>query len=187
MTSRLAALLGIIAFAAAAAAQTGAPRLRALMPVEPIALPPGIDMFVAPHDDIEDEIVKMIDGAQVEILTSQYVMTSPRIVRALVEASRRKVFVAVILEARPNLREYETPAFLRMNSVPVLVRRASKGLNNHKFWVIDRGTVLTGSYDCTMAAATVNDENLIKIKDAGVAVAYYNTWVEQASRCVPYQ
>lgn len=160
----------------------------ALYPATPVPLPPGADVWFTAFDNIEDEIVKSIESAKVEILTSQYVLTSPRIVRALVEAFKgRKVFVAVILEPRPNLREYQTPQYLRSVGIPVLVRNSNgtRGLNNHKFWVIDRSFILTGSYDCTVAAASWNDENLLKLKDAGMAVAFYNAWVEQATRCTP--
>lgn len=158
----------------------------ALMPVHPVALPPGAEVWVTPLDNIEEELIKVIDSAKMEILCSQYVITSPRIVRALLDAFKtRHVFVTVILEGRPNLREYQTPEYLRSQGVPVLIRKGAKGLNNHKFWVIDRSTLLTGSYDCTNAAATGNDENLLKIKDAGIAVAFYNAWIEQASRCDP--
>ena len=157
-----------------------------LAPVAPVPLPPGVALWVSPLDHIEDELIKVIDSAKVEILCSQYVITSPRIVRALLEAFRtRHVFIGIILESRPNLRDYQTPAYLRSNGIPVLLRAGPRGINNHKFWVIDRAFVLTGSYDCTMIAASANDENLLKIQDVGLAVAYLNAWIEQSSRCTP--
>lgn len=179
-------LLSMAAFVLTGASTGVTPASLTLAPVEPIRLPPGIDVFFTPHDDIEAELIKIIDSAKSEILSSQYLITSRYVVQAMLRAQRdRGVVVAVILEPSPNVTEYQTPEYLRLNGIPVLFRNEARGINNHKYWVIDRSIVVTGSYDATKAAAGSNEENLLKVKDTGLAIAYYNAWVEQASRSKP--
>ena len=43
---------------------------------------------------------------------------------------------------------------------------------HHKFMVIDQARVLTGSFNFTAAASTVNYENLVQIESAAVAAQF---------------
>ncbi len=146
-------------------------------------MPANVVVLFNPEDQIEDKIVSLIGKAREEILVNHYVLTSQRIAAALVKAHndpKRKVLVTVLLEASPAVADYQTPAYLVRNGLPVLLVRG-KGCNNNRYLVIDRQMVITGSYELTVAAAQRNDENVIIITDASVAAAYYNHWVARAA------
>jgi len=155
-----------------------------LAPVPALPMPPGIEVLFGPQQKLEDRIVRAIDEARIEILVSQYVLTAPRILQALVSARARGRFVAVILEPRPALRKYETPEYLRRARIPVLLRGGERGLNNQKIFVLDRVTVITGSYDPTQASMD-NDDNLMVVREPATVASYFNAWVEQAARSAP--
>jgi len=154
-------------------------------PMKPLAMPQGMQVLFTPDDNIEARIVELIGAAQSEILVNQYAITSRAIATALVEAyTKRKVYVGIVLEGQPAVTNYQTPQYFLINSVPVVILqgREGRGLNNNKYFVIDRQVVVTGSFDCTRAAATRNDENVIIITDVAVAVAYYNHWARMLAQ-----
>lgn len=151
-----------------------------LRPVEALPLPPGVSVYFTPNDDIEGKIVAAINGAKTEILFSQYAITDPAIAKAIVTAFlHRKIFVAGILEPNPAISNYDSPAFFATAGIPIVLRSSAAGINNNKFFVIDRVLVITGSYDCTLAAAHANDENVIFIREASIGARYFNYWLEE--------
>jgi len=144
---------------------------------KPTSLPPGVAVLFGTEDRIAERVVTAINSATNEILVNQSVFTNGQIARALVDAfRRRKVTVVVLLDPSPRLSvPYQTPGYFAINGVPVFATTAGS-TNNNKYVVIDRSTVLTGSFDFT-EAATRNDENLLIISEAGIAVRYYNHFV----------
>jgi phosphatidylserine/phosphatidylglycerophosphate/cardiolipin synthase-like enzyme len=149
-------------------------------------LPPGVTVLFSPKDEIQAEVVRLIGSAKNEILFSQYAITNVAIFNALKAARARNVAIIGILEAHPNLQNYNSPEILRAARIPILYARAAKGWNNHKFAIIDRSTVLTGSFDWTRSANT-NAENLLVVTEAGVAARFMNAWVSQAKTCGTYK
>ena len=47
---------------------------------------------------------------------------------------------------------------------------------HHKFMVVDNKTVLTGSYNYTTYASTLNNENLIVISSKDTAESFLKEW-----------
>ena len=155
-----------------------------LEPIPEIDMPPQVQVYFNPRDDIESEIIRLIEEAKIEILFSQLVVTSPRIANAISNKFKTtQVMICGILESNPGVKGYNSPQFFSMNGIPVLLSNTD-GFNNHKYLVIDKQIVATGSYDWTRRAATKNQENLIVIKDRGIASKYYNEWIEQSNKCV---
>jgi phospholipase D len=169
----------------AAAVLVGPARGDRLDPIKPVAPGPGLAAYFNPGDDIQGQIRKAIAAAKTEILVNEYAITDSLIATDLVEAfKRRHVYVALLLDPSPAVRNYQAPEYFVMNDLPVLLVQGT-GYNNNKYMVIDRQTVLTGSYDLTNAAAKKNGENLLVVSDAGIASAYYNHWVATAAKALP--
>jgi phosphatidylserine/phosphatidylglycerophosphate/cardiolipin synthase-like enzyme len=59
---------------------------------------------------------------------------------------------------------------------PDLIRMPDDRHMHHKFAIVDRAHVLTGSYNFTNAASTDNWENLVKITNPIVAQSFLNEW-----------
>jgi phosphatidylserine/phosphatidylglycerophosphate/cardiolipin synthase-like enzyme len=129
----------------------------------------------SPAGRCSSHILREMGQAQSEILAAVYAFTNDDLARALVQARKRRVKVQVVLDHEFD-RENKTSkgTFLSQNGVPV--RRVSgsargngnkdTGLMHQKFAVIDRRVVLTGSYNWTVSAEKLNDENLLLFRDA---------------------
>lgn len=127
-------------------------------------------------------ILREIEKAQKEILIAVYAFTSDELGRAVVQAKQRGVSVQVILDREFHAKnEKSKGVFLEQHKVAI--RRISgmrptaadkePGLMHQKFAVIDRKTVLTGSYNWTHSADSLNDENLLLFRDAGPLAEEY--------------
>jgi len=135
-------------------------------------------------------ILREIERAQKEILIAVYAFTSGELARAVAQAKQRGVSVQVVLDREFNAKnENSKGLFLEQQKVPV--RRISGmksnapdkegGLMHQKFAVIDRKIVLTGSYNWTHSADSLNDENLLLFRDAGPLAedyrkAFFQLW-----------
>jgi phosphatidylserine/phosphatidylglycerophosphate/cardiolipin synthase-like enzyme len=128
----------------------------------------------SPAGRCSHRILREIENAQQEILIAVYAFTSDELARAVVQAKQRGVAVQVILDRDFHAKnEKSKGVFLEQQKVAV--RRISgmrpavdkePGLMHQKFAVIDRRTVLTGSYNWTQSADSLNDENLLLFRDA---------------------
>lgn len=136
----------------------------------------------SPIGKCSNHILREMGQAQSEILVAVYAFTNDELAWALVQARKRRVKVHVVLDLQFD-RENETSkgAFLSRSGVPV--RRVSgsprgdgdrdRGLMHQKFAVIDRRVVFTGSYNWTVSAEKLNDENLLLFRDAGALAEEY--------------
>jgi len=131
-------------------------------------------LFVSPTVDgvIEDRIIEAIDGAEDELLVAMYSFTDDDIGFALVMAYLRGVEVYVLLDDGQDSdsqgREYPN---LTSVGIPVGVEHQT-GLLHHKFLVVDRELVITGSYNWSDSADQSNFENVVVISCAEIAEAY---------------
>lgn len=130
----------------------------------------------SPQGKCSVHIRRAIDLAKQELLVAVYALTHDELAQALVQAKKRGVIVQVVID-----REFDTTnersmgKFLDAQKIPL--RRVSglrwpmldkeSGLMHQKFAVIDRRIVLTGSYNWTRSADSLNDENLLLFRDAG--------------------
>jgi phosphatidylserine/phosphatidylglycerophosphate/cardiolipin synthase-like enzyme len=120
--------------------------------------------------------VREIGQGQKEILVAVYAFTSEELAWALIKARQRGVKVQVVLDREFDANnENSKGAFLEQQGIEVkrasglerAARERGAGLMHQKFAVIDRKVVLTGSYNWTVSADSINDENLLIFRDAG--------------------
>jgi phosphatidylserine/phosphatidylglycerophosphate/cardiolipin synthase-like enzyme len=132
-------------------------------------------------------IVEQIEGARRTVFVQAYALTSREITTALVDAKHRGVDVRAIVD-RSQLREDRSDAFavqrLTSGGVPVLVDSIS-GIAHSKVMVIDRNTVITGSFNFTWSAEHKNAENLLVIRDPSIAAKYEQNWTACVQRSRP--
>lgn len=122
-----------------------------------------IDVLFSPDGGCEDRIVEEIDKAQKVIRVQMYFFTSKPIADALLEARKRGVKVEVILDKSQEKMTYGRFRVLRRAGVSVYFDGEHATANN-KIVLIDRRTVITGSYNFTKAAEERNAENVLIIK-----------------------
>ncbi|CAB3807994.1 hypothetical protein LMG28614_06710 [Paraburkholderia ultramafica] len=130
-------------------------------------------------------MLKTIYGARQSIRVMAYSFTSPAVAKALLEAKRRGVDVAVTVDYRNNVKAAAALGALAYAGVPVRVVRAFS-MQHSKYVVCDE-TVETGSYNFSQAAARFNSENVLVLSNhPEIARAYLDNWnqVTALGECV---
>jgi phosphatidylserine/phosphatidylglycerophosphate/cardiolipin synthase-like enzyme len=129
---------------------------------------PAIDTGFSPEGSAERLVLKAICTARHSIHLSAYSFTSPAVVKALIEAHRHGVDVAVVADRKSNLVEDRSGkgriALDLLSGAGVGVRTIDVyPIHHDKFMVIDGESVETGSFNYTTSAARYNSENAVVI------------------------
>jgi phosphatidylserine/phosphatidylglycerophosphate/cardiolipin synthase-like enzyme len=117
-------------------------------------------------------------------LCALFLPTAP-IAKALLDAHKRGVQVQVILDKSQRTEKYSSADFLANQGVPTLID-ANHAIAHNKVIVIDGETVVTGSFNFTKAAQEKNAENLVIIRDPGLAAQYTQNWEAPRQHSQPY-
>jgi len=116
-----------------------------------------------PGDDGEAVIVDEIGAASRSVHVAIYTFTSEPIRDALVHAAQRGVEVRVLADPQPGIND-AVLASLERAGIPVrFASNEAGGIMHNKFTVVDGRTVLTGSFNYTVSANTLNDENVLRL------------------------
>lgn len=145
-----------------------------------------IQVYFSPKGGATEAIVGQIDNATTEVLVQAYSFTSAPIAKALVNAKKRSVNVEVLLDKSQRSEKYTSATFLANSRVPTYIDDKHRIAHN-KIIIIDRGTVITGSFNFTKAAEEGNAENLLIIKSKELAAVYLDNWQKHKQHSVPYQ
>ncbi|HUO44318.1 MAG TPA: phospholipase D family protein [Burkholderiales bacterium] len=145
----------------------------------------------APQDRVDRMIIDAIDGARRQVLVQAFSFTHRGIARALIDAHRRGVEVAVIAdrEQTGTIRNSVVPDLARAG-VPVSLDGEHAAAHN-KIIVIDAGAadcaVITGSFNFTFAAQYDNAENAVVLRgNPPLCDAYRDNWQRHRAHAVPY-
>jgi phosphatidylserine/phosphatidylglycerophosphate/cardiolipin synthase-like enzyme len=132
-------------------------------------------VYFSPNGGCTAAIVKEITDAKSEILVQAYSFTSPTIAKALVSAHKRGVKVEAILDKSQRSAKYTSASFLANSGIPTFID-ARHAIAHNKIMIIDKETVITGSFNFTRAAEEKNAENLLIIKSRELAEIYIGNW-----------
>ena len=140
----------------------------------------GQDIKAYFNADCEKALIDEISKSKKSIKIAIYSFTRFNIANSLSRAAKRGVDVKIIWDkSQLDASEYG-PKILQIvqkNKIEVvLVEKKSK--MHHKFAVIDKETVVTGSFNFTTSASKYNDENMIIFKDAKTAEKFLKAWEE---------
>lgn len=138
-------------------------------------MPAMVSVCFVPTESCGPRIVAAIDAARSEIRVQAYGFNAAPIIEALAAARRRGVDVAVILDKSDARRLCKQDAPLLAAGVPVWIDHLS-GIAHNKIIIIDRRTVVGGSYNYTRSAEYRNAENVTFIDSAAVAARFSANW-----------
>lgn len=143
--------------------------LFAITPGSSLAMPSTgtVEIFFSPNGGATEAIVKEIIAAKQEILVQAYGFTSKPIAKAILDAKKRGIGVIAILDKSnikkdKNKAQYTAATFLQNAGCMVLIDD-NHPIAHNKVIILDRDTVITGSFNFTKAAEK-NAENLLIIK-----------------------
>ena len=131
--------------------------------------------YFSPNGGATQAVVEALGRATQTVLVQAGTVSSPPIVKALVDAHQRGVKVEVILERSPAKARYSAAAALAQAGVVTLIDGAHPAANNNVM-VIDGQVVLTGGFTFTAASERDNAENLLVIHAPGLATRYGDNW-----------
>jgi phosphatidylserine/phosphatidylglycerophosphate/cardiolipin synthase-like enzyme len=149
------------------------------------SIPAGVQVYFSPKGGATEAVVDALDHATNSILVQAYSFTSAPIAQSLVEARRRGVKVAVILDDSQRTEKYSAADFLAHNNIRTLID-AQHAIAHNKVMIIDGYVVLTGSFNFTKAAEEKNAENLLVINDPILARKYDANWQAHEQHSEPY-
>jgi phosphatidylserine/phosphatidylglycerophosphate/cardiolipin synthase-like enzyme len=123
-----------------------------------------IEPFFSPGGGCTEAIIREINYAKSEVHIQAYSFTSAPIAKAIIAAKKRGVRIQAVLDKSQRSAKYTSAKFLANSGIPVLIddRHA---IAHNKIIIIDRNTLITGSFNFTKAAEEKNAENLLIIKN----------------------
>ena len=120
-------------------------------------------LYFAPGADLVTGLVEVLNAAKESIFVQAYGFTSALIAETIKRAHHRGVNVQVILDRSNKTNRYSLATFLRDAGIQVWID-AEHAVSHNKVMVIDESTVITGSFNFTLAAER-NAENMLVIRD----------------------
>jgi phosphatidylserine/phosphatidylglycerophosphate/cardiolipin synthase-like enzyme len=141
----------------------------------------------SPEGKCEDMIVKEINNAQSDIYIMAYGFTAKEIASALLKAKKRGVHIEVLLDRKFNHNEkYSAADFTAHMGIPIYLDGEHKIMHN-KVMIIDRMTVITGSYNFTKSANNDNAENLLIMRSKELADDYFKNFQQHKAHSELYR
>ncbi len=128
----------------------------------------------APETRLVTAVARAVASAEDEILFLTFAFTSKEIGEAMLGRADAGVQVRGVFESVGSENEFSYYSIVGREDLPnVDVRQdAGVGLMHHKVFIIDRSTVIFGSFNFTDSANRKNDENLLIIHDPAFAAPF---------------
>ncbi len=130
-----------------------------------------IDVYFSPRGHCTEAIIKQLDNANTEILIQAYSFTSVSIARAITDAQKRGVHIEIILDKSQRTAKYSGADFVAHAWATYI--DVAHAIAHNKIMIIDRKTLITGSFNFTKAAEEKNAENLLIISGNSPLVNRY--------------
>ena len=152
-----------------------------------LALPQNtpVKVYFSPKGGCTDAIIKEIEQAKTDIFVQAYSFTSAPIAKALVDSRKKGVKVQAILDKSQRSEKYTSATFLT-NAGIITYIDDNHAIAHNKIMIINRETVITGSFNFTKAAEEKNAENVLIIKDKALAKGYIENWEKHKRHSEPY-
>lgn len=144
-----------------------------------IALPKDtpVRVFFSPNGGCTHAIIDTINKSKSEILVQAYIFTSEPIAKALLGAHKRGVKVFVILDKSQKKDGYSPATFFANQGIPAYIDSMHARAHD-KVLIIDKETVITGSFNFSKSAETQNSENVLIIQSTELAGLYRENWMK---------
>jgi len=147
---------------------------------------PDWQVYFSPDGGGQAAIIAALGQASNSVLVQAYSFTSEPIAKALIAAHKRGVEVSVILDKGQRSAKYSSADFLAHAGIRTLIDE-KHAIAHNKVMLIDGTIVITGSFNFTKAAESANAENLLVIRDPGLAGKYAANWTLHEAHSASYQ
>ena len=130
-------------------------------------------VYFSPGEDCVNHIIDLINEAYNHLDICVFTISDDRISRAIVDAMKNGVDIRIISD---NFKIEDSGSdILDLSRVGIPVKLdTTENHMHHKFMIVDKKIVLTGSYNWTRSAALYNQENIISTEDEEVVLKFSN-------------
>ena len=148
-----------------------APRARRIKTPNPIPAPIVInhlDNCFSPQEKCDLKLIAFMNQAKTSMDIAVYSITHPKIVEAIIAAHSRGVVVRMVVDRKQYTEGINSLVdSLITANIPLRISAGAKSMH-HKFVIIDKEKLETGSFNYTTNASKNNAENQIYIFDKTV-------------------
>jgi phosphatidylserine/phosphatidylglycerophosphate/cardiolipin synthase-like enzyme len=145
-----------------------------------------VSVYFSPKGGCTEAIVTEIKLAKSEILVQAYSFTSREIANALADAHARGVAIQIILDKSQITARQSVAAYASRTGIQIFIDR-DHAIAHSKVMIIDKLTVITGSFNFTKAAEEGNAENLLIVRSSALARLYTDSWTEHRMHSEKYR
>lgn len=138
-------------------------------------LTPAVNVCFSPGGNCISSIAAEIENAKTEIQIQAYSLSSKPIADAVVKAKEAGINVEIILDKSSPVAQNNAVYFASLKGIPTYLD-AEHAVADNNVIIIDKGTVITGSFNFTKEADAKNAENLLIIKSDRMASTYLDNW-----------
>ena len=139
-----------------------------------------LENYFAPEDQVMGKLVKEVFKAKVSIHVMAFSFTSQELASAIKMQKRKGVKAAILFHGTGAKTEYSRYSDLKSSGVDAILSHNRRGVMHNKVIIIDRSTVITGSFNFSKNANESNDENILIIRSPEIAAIFE----EEFQRCV---
>jgi phosphatidylserine/phosphatidylglycerophosphate/cardiolipin synthase-like enzyme len=147
---------------------------------------PRVTALFSPGGGIERQVVALIGSAIGSIEMAAYEFTNVYVEKAMIEAVKRGVKVALVLDKSetqgPQARLHDT---LERAGCDIRLISPPTGIMHDKYIIVDGKTVQWGSYNYTERAENKNFENAAFVSDSALAQQYHSDFVSIFNQAKP--
>ena len=129
------------------------------------------EVFFSPGNECRNAILYQLRAATSIVRICVFTISDDKITREILATRDRGIEVRLLTDNDKVNDMGSDIAELSQKGIPVKVDRTKYHMH-HKFAVIDKETLLTGSYNWTRSAAKFNHENILLTTDKASVMAY---------------
>jgi phosphatidylserine/phosphatidylglycerophosphate/cardiolipin synthase-like enzyme len=134
-----------------------------------------VNVCFSPGGDCISSVTAEIENAKTEIQIQAYSLSSKPIADAVVMAKRTGVNVEILLDKSSAVAQNNAVYFASLKGIPTYLD-AQHAVADNNVIIIDKSTVITGSFNFSKEADARNAENLLIIKSDRLAGIYFDNW-----------
>lgn len=134
-----------------------------------------VQIFFSPQGGCTEAIVNEIGNAKSEIYVQAYSFTSKEIAEAVIKAHKKRIHVEIMLDKSNLSAKYSAGDYTAHMGIITYIDD-KHAIAHNKIIILDKETVITGSFNFTKAAEEKNAENLLMIKSKELAKRYIENW-----------
>lgn len=143
-----------------------------------------LQIYFSPQDRaITKQVIPLIDNSQKYVYMPVFLITHKGLTESLIKAANRGVAVKIILDATNAHGNVSKIKILRQNGIQVKTENFAGKLHSKSIIIDDLYTVI-GSMNFSKSGESVNDENMVIIKDKNITL-FYKTFFQYLWKRIP--